>query len=437
MIEIRKPDAMLKKLLPPIELRQGIHYKPSQFALPFEHRGKPYVFHTLTKQCIEGRLPKSTGVGEGFDELIIAQFLVPEGKDECAYYNQISAITRAYTRKKRIGAYTILPTLGCNARCVYCYEEGMKPVTMTPETVQQTIRFILNTRQREGVHLRWFGGEPLLGEKTIDCVCEAMREAEIPYRSSMVSNASLITPDIISKMTTVWKLNRIQVSMDGAEEDYIPRKNYPTYRGYYCSVLENVSAMSKAGIAVTIRCNVDEENWARIPQFMDDLKENISHKEKVSVYFSPLYSVRISDRDAAVCETVRRARSMIEEAGFHAAPFMEPYFNFRVTHCMADEGSVVIAPDGKLYPCEHCPPESCFGDIWNGVTDEVARKEFCRVDKTQEKCRTCPFLPDCTSFVSCPVQDKHCREVHEMMTIDTLRRMVDRKEDEGADTLVC
>ena len=436
MIVIHKSDAVLTKLLPPILPRHDINYIPSQFTLPFEHRGKAYVFHTLTKQCIEGCLPEAARKGEGFDELIAAQFLAPEDKDECAYYQQISALARAFTRKKGIGSYTILPTLGCNARCVYCYEEGMKPVTMTPETVEQTIRFVLDTHRQEGVQLRWFGGEPLLGEKTIDRICEAMREAEIPFRSTMTSNASLITPEIVRKMADDWRLKSIQVSMDGAEADYIPRKNYPVYRDYYHTVMDAVSAMSEAGIVVIVRCNVDEDNWARIPRFLDELKESVVRKEKVSVYFSPLYALRTGERDIPMWEKVRDARPLIQEAGFHAADFLGFGQSFRINHCMADDGSVVIAPDGKLYPCEHCPPESCFGDVWHGTTNEAARKEFCRVDRIRDMCRRCPFLPDCTGFASCPVQDAHCREVHKMMVVDALKRMLDREET-GEETLAC
>ena len=56
-----------------------------------------------------------------------------------------------------------------------------------------------------------------------------------------------------------------------------------------------------------------------------------------------------------------------------------------------------------------------------------------------EEGKTCSFLPDCTSFAACPVQDTHCREVHEMMAIDALRRMVDRQESEigGEDGPIC
>ncbi len=433
MNEVRKPDAALSKLLPSVQPRVGVTYIPSQFALPFAQGGKSYVFHNLTKQCVEGALPASAKAGEGFDELIAARFLVPEDQDECAFYQQISALMRAYSRKKGIPGYTVLPTFGCNARCVYCYEEGVKQAAMTPETAEQVIRFILDTREGDKVKLAWFGGEPLLGVEIIDCICEGLREAGLEYTSSMTSNGSLITPEIVQKMAGEWKLRSIQISMDGAERDYISRKRYCAGGGHYHRVMEAVSRMSAAGVAVTIRCNVDEENWERIPQYLDDLKAGVARKEKVDVYFCPLNAVRLGEEDVPMWEKIRDARRYIEEAGFRAASFLSLSLRFRTNHCMADGGCVIITPDGSLYPCEHCPPGSRFGDIWHGVTDEAARREFCRVDRIREKCRTCPFLPDCTGFAACPVKDTHCREVRELMAMDALKRMVEEKDSENTE----
>ena len=297
MKEICKPDAALARVILPQKAQPGISYVPSQFVLPFSHNEKQYVFHVLTKQMIEGTLPDSAHMGEGFDDLIEAMFLVPEGKDECAYYESVAQLMRLYGRTKGVPAYTIMPTLGCNARCVYCYEEGRKPVKMTPEHVEQTVRYILKTRANKKITLSWFGGEPLLCPDIIDRICDRLREENVPFRSIMVTNGSLITPAIIEKMRTRWNLGRLQISLDGAEPDYIARKRYYGDSDHYHAVLRTIGQLSEAGIHVTVRVNVDEGNWPGIPLLLDDMKRVVEHKEHVTVYFSPLMNVRAGEGD--------------------------------------------------------------------------------------------------------------------------------------------
>ena len=434
MIELRKPDATLIKLLQPAGLRSDIVYVPSQFAIRFEHNGNRYVFNNLTKHLIQGDLPSSARVGEGFDDLIVARFLVPEDKDECACYNGVSALMRAFCNKKGVQGYTILPTLSCNARCVYCYEEGVKPTTMTPETVEQTIRYIVSSHVGDKAKIAWFGGEPLLGEAIIDRICEGMRESGVPYGSEMISNGRLITPEIVEKMTGPWRLKRIQISMDGDEKDYVARKRYRQEGDHYRSVMRAIDLMADKRIIVQVRCNVDEENLDGIPTFLRELSANVRYKDYVSVYLAPLYQTRSGERAMPFWEKALAARPLIESAGFQVGRIKEERgTSFRVSHCMADSGCVVVCPDGTLTPCEHLPQGAAFGDVWHGVTNEAARREFCRVDRVREKCRACPFLPDCTNFASCPVQDVHCRELRELMVVNALKRVVAKEEKENAD----
>ena len=426
MKEILKPDATLCKLLPKIQPRTEITYVASQFAVPFAHNGRQFVFHTLTKQCVETELPASVKAGEGYDKLIAAQFLVPEDRDECAYYNAISALMRLHGRKKGIVQYIILPTTGCNARCVYCFEENRKPVTMTPEIVEQTIRYILDTRVDGEVDIEWFGGEPLLCPDIIDRILTGLRDAGIQYRSSMISNGSLITSEIVRKMTGLWNLKEIQISMDGSEQDYRFRKRYRADRGQYRAVMDAIDRMSEAGIEVSIRCNVDEENWDGIPQFLDDLKNGIRNKQNVGLFFAPLNAVRLSDRDTVLWEKIVNARPLIREAGFKPMEADGLKLQFRAYHCMADSDSAVVDSDGTLHTCNE---GSRYGDIFHGVTDKAAKDAFCRTDKIREKCGKCPYLPDCTGFASCPVQDRHCREVREIITLYDLRRLIDKADE--------
>lgn len=432
MKQLLKPDERVSRLILPESPKPGVTYVPSQFAVRVTAPdGTPCLFNTLTFQCMEAKLPASARAGGEADELIAARFLVPEGLDECGYYGFVFSLMHMAEPPSGSAGYTILPTMGCNARCVYCYEQGMEPVSMTRETEEATLRYILNTRGDRPVRLSWFGGEPLLRPDVMDRLCAGLGEAQVPYSSTMISNGSLITPEIIGKMTGLWHLRSLQISMDGAEEDYIARKCYPVYDGVYRRVLENVNRMAAAGIRVTVRCNVDGDNWERIPRFLEDLKAAVADRRRVSVYLAPLNAVREGENALPLWDAVRAAQPLIRAAGFRASGAIRLRRGFRLRYCMADADHPVIAPDGSLYACEHCPPQARFGDVRRGVTEEAALRAFTRMDDVREKCRDCPFLPLCTGFRSCPVADRDCRGVMMRAVEDLLAGMKNNHEGDA------
>lgn len=434
MRQIAKPDETLMKILPEQKLNPDTFYTLSQFALPYDHEGRHILCNNLTREIVELEQP----LGKHFTAqevehdadlfaLMRSCFLVPENKDECAFYEGLSLMLRTLKKHKGIKGYTILPTLACNAQCVYCYEAGMEQTAMTLETAEQTVRYILQTKAKGPIQISWFGGEPLLGEAMIDRICDRLQEEGVEYTSNMITNGSLLTEAAVDKMAGKWKLRKVQISMDGAEPDYISRKKYRKYKDFYHTVMQAVDLLTARNIQVSIRCNIDENNFDGIPQFLSDLSAAIQNKGKVHVYLAPLDVVRMGRNDLSMWKKVMDMEALIGQAGFGADTSHGRGIQFRINHCMADAGNVVITPDGCLYPCEHCPPESRFGNIRDGVSDEKARADFCRTDQTRERCRTCPFLPDCTSFAACPVYDTHCREIRRMEFERTMMKTVNQR----------
>lgn len=427
MRELHRPDESFGKLFPAQIPRSGIFYVPSQFLLPFSHCGRQYLFNTLTKQCVESVLPSTAIAGGEYEELIKARFLVPEGIDEYAFYRSLLTLRKLHDRKNLKPAYTILPTLGCNARCTYCVEEGMKPIGMTSETVEDTLRFILNDCGEKKITLSWYGGEPLLRQDVIDLISGGVRVAGVDYKGIMVTNGSLITPETIEKMTDLWRLERVQISMDGAERDYIARKRYLRYHDEYHNVIEASDRISEAGIAVQIRCNVDENNLGGVTQLLDDLSAGIRHKQNVSFYLAPLHQVMWGKYGVAVCEKILALQDAIRDAGFTL--LFERFNHVMPTyHCMADAEGIVIGPDGGLYCCDDLLDSAWIGTVKDGITKPDARAAFIGADRIPEKCKACMFLPDCIPVMECPNSGMLCTEARTLFTLDTLRRIIDNNE---------
>ena len=160
-------------------------------------------------------------------ELIDRWFLVPQEHDDqklCRQVRQMAALLKPAA--KAITGYTILTTTGCNARCFYCYEKGTKPVTMTAETVDKVVRYIVKHRGDEKVKISWFGGEPLVNAKVIDQICTELREQGVPFRSTMISNGYLFDADKVQRAKDLWQLRSVQITLDGTEQTYNRVKDY-------------------------------------------------------------------------------------------------------------------------------------------------------------------------------------------------------------------
>lgn len=442
MIEIHKKSRKLDFYISPRSVDSSKSYRRSQFVYPFERDGRTYLFNTFTKQCFDtdGFIlsdalysADEVAVSDELSELVENSFLVPSDRDECAYYEGIIRMLRISSRKKGFKKYTILPTTGCNARCVYCFEEGMKQVLMTEESARKTARYIAETRiPDKSIHIEWFGGEPLLGAKYIDIICKGLADRGISFTGSMVTNGSLLTDEIVDKMTALWNIRHLQVSVDGTEQEYIKRKQYPNYTGQYQRVMEGIHRATAKGINVNIRCNVDDGNLGDIDGFIDVLDREFPERKNISAYFVPMNEVRASDRCLRTWQRCYAAADELKRRGFLLGE-ENHVLSLRVHNCIADDvtGSVVIAPDGSLYRCEGYDEEDSYGDIDNGVTDESNLKRFADYGKTREKCRDCVFLPECTSFSKCMITDLHCQEVREIIQNRAMDRMLADSKTKG------
>ncbi len=428
-------DAHVKTILRKQVPAPGKSYRRSRFVMDFSMDGNQYHFNTLTGQCIlTGRgIPSETVYSpemilqdKELYELLQVYFLVPSDRDETVFYLCILDLMRAMAGKKGYGSFRILPTMACNARCVYCFQGNLPKVTMTEEVVDKTISFIVSSRRKETpVILRWFGGEPLLCTEVIDRVCRALSEKGIPFWSEMTTNGSLIDALVLDRMSGSWQMKQVQISMDCAEAEYIARKKYIRYDDTYRRVMDQMEQMLIRGIRVMLRCNVDLENADRIPEFLTDLSGRIQSRERLTVGFEPLFAEAEKDTEELLLQRIREASHLVREAGFQAfAP--KDVSGFRVNHCMADDpaGSIVIAPSGDLYPCTFCEPGTSFGTVGEGILRPDILASYTDTAAPQEQCRECVFLPLCTPFSKCPIKKPHCVKRMKEKTSEMLLRRI-------------
>ncbi len=195
-----------------------------RYVLRVDHEGKTALHNVVTGQLIvldadEAQVIDTlpTGYRPVMDALIADHYLVPEGYDEHKQVVNLRTILRSLMPKpKYITHYTILPTTACNARCYYCYEQGIKQVTMTEQTVKDVVKFIVeHCGPEKKVHIRWFGGEPTVAIQRIDQICQGLHENGIAFTTRMTTNGYLLDVHIIERAVKHWNLQYVMISVDG------------------------------------------------------------------------------------------------------------------------------------------------------------------------------------------------------------------------------
>lgn len=340
-------------------------------------------------------------------ELIDRWFLVPQEHDDqklCRQIRQMAALLKPAS--KAVTGYTILTTTGCNARCFYCFENGTKPVTMTAETANKVVRYIMDHHGDKKVMILWFGGEPLVNVKVIDQISTELSRQGVPFRADMVSNGYLFDACMVQRAKDLWQLQNVQISLDGTEQTYNRVKDY-VYRGTnaFERVLENIGLLTAAGIQVRIRLNIDQYNIEDMAELVEMLHQHFGTNEHLSIYPHELFGERTPEDEATLSVQRMQLKLQIAACGYNRKQKLQK--DIKLNRCMADnDGSVVIAPDGHLGKCEHYIDSEFFGHLDREEHDKAILRKFKERPADIEACATCPYYPQCNHLVMCP--DSKC-----------------------------
>ena len=416
---------LLGKQAPPAA---GENIRKSHFVYCLYTEGRYLLFHTMTRELLvlppqyidyfaEGRIfPSSLLEQEPAAKLYDEYFLVPENSPESQTYLELKAILVLKEELPRdITQYVILPTTACNARCFYCFEQGMQYITMTDDTVEDTLRFIRQHKpeDKKQIHIHWFGGEPMCAPGIIDRICAGLTESGIEFNAEMTSNGSLFTEETAKKAAEVWKISKIQITLDGMDDEYARRKQYPKeLKDPFRTVIRNMHLLLAAGIHVMVRLNVDEDNPEEIIRTIDFLKDEFTGEEKQTLraYAHSIFGIPgegpescpLSAGSDALEARVQEINDYIRHQGLMIWD-PDTLFSLKTHYCMvtAPECNVLIDASGQLFACDAMTEDMRYGNVKTGF-DPDARSRIIEACKVHKECETCVFLPECTEFDRCP-----------------------------------
>ena len=413
--DIAKPfDKLLKKQ----KVKAGEHYRPMYYVVEQPVDEGLLLYHTMTKALLlltpeEAEVYKTNPAD--LQELIGLWFLVPLSHDDRLLSRQIRDVAKMLEKKSTaITSYTIMTTTDCNARCFYCYEMGRPRVPMSKETAERTADYIIRHCQGKKVLLHWFGGEPLYNKPVISLICQRLEEGNVNYSSEMTTNGYLFNDIIIAEAKNLWKLKKVQITLDGTERIYNHSKAY-IYKNVnaYQRVIGNIHKLQDANIHVSIRLNIDNHNADNLLELVNELHQEFYESKEISIYLHTLIEKEINNYALHDCEKRKEIFNKMLEIDKQLADygFIKPRrldHNVKTNKCMADsDKAAVIVPDGHIGKCEHFSEDHFVSHVEHEEWDDKTISSFRETHPEIEACATCFNYPNCVRLRLCEY-DRNC-----------------------------
>ena len=331
---------------------------------------------------------------------------------------------------------TVAPGMGCNYNCGYCFESGRRNGKKMSDEVIRTIGDRIRGKLESDssvkkLMLTWFGGEPLLYSDVIVKLSEALikicTDHGVLYRSGIITNGRFLDRETAS-LIREHCVTKAQISMDGTEEDYCRAKGAD--ENDYHAVVSNIR--DACGIIdITVRINIADHDVKKAVRLMEHLLHDQALDGRIKVY--PAFvrdlmgnsgSEKASYRKYLAME--RSFRALFDDRTFRRESLaVQPAVKISSPCSQICASSLLIGPEGELYPCEHL-----FGDD-AGIIGHISDRELFipkgyAAALPAKECTDCSFLPLCMG--GCP---RDSAEGHFCLDCDGLRkRLMELKTEE-------
>lgn len=295
----------------------------------------------------------------------------------------------------------INPTLDCNLRCWYCYEDHLKGSCMNIDTINRVISYIYNQidyQETESIQLSFFGGEPLLRYKeVVEPILEKVSHYCLIKRKelmvSITTNGVCLNDSVLYKLKHYTKQLSFQIAFDGGKDQHNITKFFLNGVGCYNIVIKNTIKAIQSGSRVVVRCNYTSNNLLSFIDLIRDLKEWHSMP---NLYFS-FHRVWQEEETEIPDNITKKFRILIN--GFKFNSNIGKYLGDSLNPCYCDYlYNVVINYTGDVFKCT---ARNFSNDNSIGIIDINGKIQYSSeglkrlLQYNLEICHTCRMLPIC------------------------------------------
>ena len=324
---------------------------------------------------------------------------------------------------------TILPTGKCNFNCSYCLEaeQPLSRERMTVSAQEAVIKFVQkNIHNYSGLHVVWFGGEPLLEISTIKQLSEKLikicKARCIPYTAQTTTNGFCLDGATFNAMYK-HKVYNYMITVDGFKEQHDKCRYMHNGAGTYDTIMKNLIEIRDNKqyrfAHITIRVNITREVLDVMDEFILYLDSTFSNDPRFSFLFMPVVNYSKTKPTDETFVSKQEVSERLRNNSVYMDKFMQKNTSVGLItptdKCLASlKNSYVFAPDLRVYKCNahYDRDDNCIGYIdldGNMRIDNALHGKWYLMDEILHKidntCDKCFYRPACyINGKNCPYQ---------------------------------
>lgn len=335
-----------------------------------------------------------------YKSLLDNRFIIEDEHDETE--ECVVAMEKRFCQDNRHLHVTINPTLDCNLRCWYCYEEHHRGSQMKKEIMDGVIKYLKNmlnsTADVKSLVLSFFGGEPLLkfNQVVMPLISESKglcNEYGKDFHVHFTTNGVFISKKVLDDLSSTKSDVTFQIALDGSRDYHDGIKMLPNGRGSYDKIKTNIMNSLDRGMEVNVRCNYTTKNIHSFACVLDDFKDYWNN-DRLRFSFHKVWQEPNTDE---IETEIKKLKMKVRENGIRSN--LATNFGEKVSNCYADyTDNLLFNHDGLVFRCtarEFTESNSIGRLDENGIVTYKDGVPMHFSERITGDCAKCRLLPIC------------------------------------------
>lgn len=296
----------------------------------------------------------------------------------------------------------------CNQRCSHCYHKTYKSDNeLNKQQLLEAAEKMLTAAEKWGRYatFSFTGGEPFLREEELFEIAAYLDSQQRTAYYDILTNGSLFEDTLISAVSKLKKLRRVQLSLEGSCPEINDRIRG---NGSFHKTMTVIKKLKAAGLTVSIMTTVSRMNAGDILPLIELLEREGVDTFALERFIPEGQGKHMADEVLSSGE-IQKIFEVVHEVGKVSRPMRilmyRPLFGLLDCNdptvgamCSVGNNALTIMHDGVILPCRRLPiplGNIVLDNLFKIWYDSILLWEIRNPANLKGKCQNCQLLPIC------------------------------------------